>query len=394
VLKPRNEIGNWHPFYCQMGKSLSWVGITVVKKAGRLILTIGLTLLLLSGIAGSISVAAAQEPADDAITPNQKEDGEHQLHKYIIQDESLSNPESANQPPFINSVTVDPCELWPPDNKAKDVTITVTASDPDGPGDITGITYSVADEYGEYTVRETPLPEDGVITLLAKRQDDDKDGRIYLVMVTAYDAHNLSDSVGIEIIVPYEMDGGNALTLMAGIFTGPGLIALILLLFNRGAVMRLFSMSPIRVKYDLKGKIVYFLCILLLVVLAIYTVFLPLKLGTAALYAGLSIYAVGLIIAALVIVNRARAKGVEPPTRGLHRYSRHPMYLAAFITLLGICMATASWICLALSVALIILVHLNVLSEEHYWLKKYGNSYLEYMNRVPRWIGIQKSGNS
>ncbi len=365
-----------------------------MKKAGRIILLIGLTLLLLSGITGSLSIAAGQEPADMTDNPNQEAGGEHQFHRYIIQGKSLSYPDSANQPPVVHSVTADPGELWPPNDKAKDVTITVMASDPDGAKDITGITYSVADEYGEYDVSETSLPEDGVIALLAKRQYDDEDGRIYTVTVTAYDAEDLSDSASIDIIVPYEMDGCNAFTLMAGIFLGPGLFALVILLFKREALIRLFSVSLNRVKYDLKGKIVFFLWIFLLGVLSIYTIFLPLKLGTAALYAGLSIYAVGLITAALVIINRAKTTGGETVTRGLYRYSRHPMYLAAFIALLGICMATASWICLAFSAAIIILIHLQVLSEERYCLERYGDPYREYMNRVPRWIGIQKSENA
>jgi len=364
-----------------------------MKKAGRIILLIGLTLLLLSGITGSLSIAAGQEPANITVNPGQEADGEYQFHGDIIQGKSLSYPGIANQPPVIHSVTADPYELWPPDDEAKDVAITVTASDPDGANDITGITYSVADEYGEYDIPETSLPEDGVITLLAKRQSDDEDGRIYTVTVTAYDTHDLSDSAGIYIIVPYEMDGCNAFTLMAGIFLGPGFFALIILLFKREALPRLFNVSSNRVKYDLKGKIVYFLLILLFAVLSLYTIFLPLKLGTATLYAGLSIYAVGLITAALAIINRANTTGGEPVTRGLYRYSRHPIYLAAFIALFGICTATASWICLTFSVTIIILIHLQVLSEERYCLERYGNSYREYMNRVPRWIGIQKSVN-
>jgi protein-S-isoprenylcysteine O-methyltransferase Ste14 len=249
----------------------------------------------------------------------------------------------------------------------------------------------VIDEYAERDMMETPLPEDGVISLLAERRDDDEDGRIYIVTVTAYDAHNLSESASIEVVVPYEMDAGNAFILMVGIFMGPGFVALMIVLFKREALKRLFSANPARINYDLKGRIVYFLWILLLALLAVYTIFLPLKLDTMTFYAGLAVYGVGLITSALVIINRAVTTDSEPLTKGIYRYSRHPLYLATFIALLGICTVTESWICLALSLAIIITIHFQVLSEESYCLKKYGNTYREYMNRVPRWIGVYKS---
>ncbi len=361
-----------------------------MKKAGRLILQVGLICLLLSGIIGSLSLAAGHEPVGETAPVNQS-GGEHQTQKYSLSSKPLSTPDASNQPPVIHSVTADPSQLWPPDNDSKDVTITVSVTDPDGPGDITSITYTVFDEYDEREVMETPLPEDGIISLLAQRQDDDEDGRTYTVTVTAYDAHNLSDSASIDIIVPHEMDAGNALILMAGIFIGPGFLILMITLFKRESLPRLFSVSPIRINYDLKGRIVYFLCIGLLALITAYTIFLPIKLNAITFYTGLSIYGLGLIISALVIINRAVMTGGEPLMKGIYRYSRHPLYLAAFIALLGICTATASWICLVLSTALILLIHLQVLTEESYYLKKYGNAYREYMNRVPRWIGMHKT---
>ncbi|MFC1870529.1 hypothetical protein ACFLYE_04610 [Chloroflexota bacterium] len=101
-----------------------------------------------------------------------------------------------NQPPEVNSVTASPAHLWPPNHKAVDVAINVDVADPDpdpdGLDDIEGIAYSVADEYGEYNVAETTLPDDGIISLVAERDGKDKDGRIYTITVTVYDASGLS----------------------------------------------------------------------------------------------------------------------------------------------------------------------------------------------------------
>lgn len=113
-------------------------------------------------------------------------------------------PITTNQPPVVNSVTANPNQLWPPNHKAVDVTITVHATDPDGDEDIVSITYSVADEYGIYDVAETDLPEDGVISLIAWRDGEDKDGRVYTVTVTVYDAEGLSDGGSVDVVVPHD----------------------------------------------------------------------------------------------------------------------------------------------------------------------------------------------
>ncbi len=112
-----------------------------------------------------------------------------------------------NQPPIINAVTADPKQLWPPNHKAVDVTIIVNATDPDGPEDIVKITYSVVDEYGEYDVAEKALPENGVISLIPERDGKDKDGRVYTIIVTVYDAAGLSDSASVDVVVPHDQGG-------------------------------------------------------------------------------------------------------------------------------------------------------------------------------------------
>lgn len=109
-----------------------------------------------------------------------------------------------NEPPVVNSVTANPGQLWPPNGKAVSVAITVDATDPDGPGDIVRTTYSVTDEYGTYNVVETDLPEDGVISLIAERDGKDKDGRVYTITVTVYDAGGLSDGGSVDVVVPHD----------------------------------------------------------------------------------------------------------------------------------------------------------------------------------------------
>jgi len=126
-------------------------------------------------------------------------------------------------------------------------------------------------------------------------------------------------------------------------------------------------------------------------VAAIYSIFLPLKIGTAWLYAGLLIFALSLVMTVMTSISFATTPLGEPVTRGVYRISRHPIYLSAFLLYVGIGIACASWVLLLLAVAWIALWHIVVPAEERFLLEKYGDAYRDYMNRTPRWIGIPKS---
>ena len=122
----------------------------------------------------------------------------------------------------------------------------------------------------------------------------------------------------------------------------------------------------------------------------IYSIFLPLQLGTTWFYAGLAVYLVGLITYTIVMVNWASSPPDEPVTRGLYRYSRHPQYLTQFLIFISAGIASASWFFLLLEIVTMILINIVVNPEEDFCLEKYANAYRKYMNRTPRWIGIPK----
>jgi protein-S-isoprenylcysteine O-methyltransferase Ste14 len=125
--------------------------------------------------------------------------------------------------------------------------------------------------------------------------------------------------------------------------------------------------------------------------LFIYSIFLPLQLETAWFYVGLALCVLGMVTWTIAIVNIANIPLGEPWNKGLYRYSRHPMYLGLFLTLMGAGIASVSWVFLLLSILYIILCVILVTAEERFCLDKFGTTYREYMNRTPRWIGIPKS---
>ncbi|MFC2169472.1 methyltransferase family protein [Acidobacteriota bacterium] len=123
----------------------------------------------------------------------------------------------------------------------------------------------------------------------------------------------------------------------------------------------------------------------------VYSIFLPLKIGTAWLYAGLLIFTAALVISVASIFNAASASTKEPVTRGVYRFSRHPIYLSGFLMYISIAICCASWLVLVFAFLWIISWLVVAPVEERLLVEKYGDTYREYMNRTPRWMGFPKA---
>ncbi len=130
----------------------------------------------------------------------------------------------------------------------------------------------------------------------------------------------------------------------------------------------------------------------LLTVLIMYSIFLPLKLGTMWFYVGLAAYALGVLLPVLATFGFANTPPGEPVTRGIFRFSRHPMYLGYLFTFVGIGLAAASWLFGVVALAISILQnYFWIPPEERMCLDKFGESYQAYMDKTPKWIGLPKS---
>jgi protein-S-isoprenylcysteine O-methyltransferase Ste14 len=123
----------------------------------------------------------------------------------------------------------------------------------------------------------------------------------------------------------------------------------------------------------------------------VYSIFLPLKLGTLWFYAGLPIYLLALVMGLMYSISFATAPLGEPISKGIYAISRHPGYFSFFLVCVGIGIACASWVFLLCALVWIVSMHFGVVEEERILLEKYGNAYREYMNRTPRWIGFPKT---
>lgn len=119
----------------------------------------------------------------------------------------------------------------------------------------------------------------------------------------------------------------------------------------------------------------------------IYSVFLPLKLGTLWFDIGLPLTLAGLVGWALVLASWGISPRDEPVTRGLYRYSRHPMYVVSLVFFLGVGIATASWVFLLFTAVLMGASFHYAPVEERACLAAYGETYRAYMDRTPKFLG-------
>jgi protein-S-isoprenylcysteine O-methyltransferase Ste14 len=123
----------------------------------------------------------------------------------------------------------------------------------------------------------------------------------------------------------------------------------------------------------------------------VYAVFVPMKLGTVWFYVGLPVYLIGIIFYALVFIAFIRTPAEKLVTGGIYSYSRNPMQLSSFLIVLGIGIATASWIFMLLAVIYLVMPISWLKAEERHLLKHYGDVYSNYTKKTPRWLGIPKS---
>jgi protein-S-isoprenylcysteine O-methyltransferase Ste14 len=123
--------------------------------------------------------------------------------------------------------------------------------------------------------------------------------------------------------------------------------------------------------------------------------FYPFSLGVFK-YLGILFVLTGIFLA-IKSINIFAKKGegtpapIDPPKkfvgRGVYKLNRNPMYTGAFLILLGEALLFESAILIIYFLVFIILVNYYVLAFEEPQLKKrFGKSYRDYLERVPRWF--------
>ncbi len=119
------------------------------------------------------------------------------------------------------------------------------------------------------------------------------------------------------------------------------------------------------------------------IITTVWTPFTSLKL---LCFAGVVIYCIGIVAFYATIFVFAATPPDKPLSAGVYRISRNPMYVSAAFVFFGICTVTANFLLLACFVVILVLQHSMILAEERVCRLKYGASYQEYFEKVPRYL--------
>ncbi len=154
------------------------------------------------------------------------------------------------------------------------------------------------------------------------------------------------------------------------------------LVFPKEVVARLFDRSGWSEKqkaFTVAGK----LCALICLALVTLT---PLKIGHLVFLVGAFVAALGLVGLAGALFDFKNTPLEVPVTCGLYRLSRHPQIVMSSLVILGACIAVGSWTALAFWSVARLLEHFGIIAEEEICLERYGESYRDYLQRVPRYF--------
>jgi protein-S-isoprenylcysteine O-methyltransferase Ste14 len=105
-----------------------------------------------------------------------------------------------------------------------------------------------------------------------------------------------------------------------------------------------------------------------------------------------TMFAAGIGLAALAEAWRIWAAGTihkteELTTGGPYAYVRHPLYVGSFLHALAYCFMSGQWLSFAVAIPLFILLYGAAVSTEEAMLCKiFGQRYVDYCRRVPRFI--------
>ncbi|MGZ9585821.1 methyltransferase family protein [Paenibacillus marinisediminis] len=113
-------------------------------------------------------------------------------------------------------------------------------------------------------------------------------------------------------------------------------------------------------------------------------------------WAGIGIALLGTIvfITAMSTMKSSWRAGVDETqqtnmiTTGIYRFSRNPAFLGFDLLYIGLGLAYSNIALILLSVLTIVMLHLQILEEERFLPKAFGNEYIEYKHKTGRYFWL------
>lgn len=161
-------------------------------------------------------------------------------------------------------------------------------------------------------------------------------------------------------------------------------IRFVLLRFlNKDSIQRAAHFAPVQGN----EKIAYYIYQVSNIAFFIYLFFLTIEFDYSwQFFLGAFSYFIGLCLCSITIVNFSAPDASGMNTNGIYRFSRNPMYIAYFICFIGMALLTQSLILFAVILIFQFSAHWIILAEERECKKRFGDTYIEYMKKVRRYI--------
>jgi protein-S-isoprenylcysteine O-methyltransferase Ste14 len=156
----------------------------------------------------------------------------------------------------------------------------------------------------------------------------------------------------------------------------------LLKMINKDSLRRAAFFAPL----EGKEKVAYLFYQLSNAFMILYSVFLKIHTKPPLFLIALFIYALGVSVLIIATVNFAKPEQSGINTNGIYKISRNPMYIGYFIYFSSCVLLTRSMLLLISLLVFQISAHWIILSEERWCINKFGAEYINYMNKVKRYI--------
>ncbi|EMS72157.1 methyltransferase family protein [Ruminiclostridium cellobioparum] len=156
----------------------------------------------------------------------------------------------------------------------------------------------------------------------------------------------------------------------------------LLKMINKDSLRRAAFFAPL----EGKEKVAYLFYQFSNAFMILYSVFLKIQTKPPLFLIALFIYVLGVSVLIIATVNFAKPEQSGINTNGIYKISRNPMYIGYFIYFASCVMLTHSMLLLISLLVFQISAHWIILSEERWCINKFGAEYINYMNKVKRYI--------
>lgn len=150
---------------------------------------------------------------------------------------------------------------------------------------------------------------------------------------------------------------------------------------------------PIKQKFFKIGKLSLIISWILIIIQALLYNLRIIQISIYIEYISLSIVFFGLVFVIASFYTLGDANKVGLPiektvlkTKGIYKISRNPMYVGFLLFSVASCTYTINPIAFILAIIAIFIHHKIVYSEEEFLKKRFGSEYIDYLDKVRRYI--------